>query len=411
MEFSQAYSVLRKVYGEGAYVSEVITRDKVEDGFSVRLSYGVIERDYELSEIISALCVRAPKQPVKIILKMATYCLRYMDSLPSYAVINEAVNFAKKIGKGENAGFINAVLKKSIDFVYDDGADLIKRIAFNTSTPVWIVNKLVNKFGADEAEKLLRYREERATLRFNGRLITEEEGLKMLDRLGVTYEKIALGGYRVSEVEKLKNVFKRGEITYQSPSSQHVARVASLSSPKNVLDLCSAPGGKAVYVAELTGASVTACDIHPHRVELIKKYAERMKAQGITAQVMDGTKRCEQYVEKFDLVLVDAPCSGIGVMHSKPEVALNRKESDVKTLQGVQLKLLETACDYVTRGGYLLYSTCTLLDEENCEVVDKFLLRHGDFILDMPDGSNSGEEILPHVHGSDGFYLARMRKI
>ena len=334
-----------------------------------------------------------------------------MDSVPAYAATSEIVSFAKKIGKGANAGFINAVLKSAVDYVLPVPGDPVEALAFKVSVPTWIVQKLVGRFGIKETEAILSYREARPNIRINERLITECEALNRLTKSGAAPERSPLGGFRITLNDTVKKMFAKGLITYQSPSSVYVAGLCADVRPRRVLDLCSAPGGKAIAIAEKTGAEVLACDVHPHRTELIKKYAERMKTQGISTKVMDGTVLNEDLVGAFDLVLVDAPCSGIGVIAGKPEMALSRRPVDVDTLVGVQKKLISTAANYVKKGGYLTYSTCTLFFEENEGVAEWFLKAHPDFVVDMPGGEKMGRTILPHVEKADGFFAVRMKRV
>lgn len=411
MDFSGAYSVLKKVYGDGAYISEVITRDKVDDPFSVRLAYGVVERDYELTATIHALCQKQPKAPIRIMLKMGMYCIKYMDSAPAYAVTSSMVDFAKKVGKGASAGLINAVLKRYVDFTMPTPTDEVEAVALSTSVPVWIVTLLKKRFGIEETERILSYKQHRASIRINERLIDEGEALRRLNKAGVNPTRHPLGGFRVDTGKVVQKMFFDGLLTYQSPSSVYVAALCAAVRPQKVLDLCSAPGGKAVYIAEKTGAEVLACDVHAHRTELINKYASRMKTQGISTKVMDGTVRDESLVNAFDLVLVDAPCSGLGVLGEKPEALLNRKIEDVATLVGVQKRLINNAADYVKRGGYLVYSTCTLTEEENEGVVREFLTAHPEFAVDMPGEDGLGRTLLPHKDDTDGFFAVRMKKL
>ena len=207
-------------------------------------------------------------------------------------------------------------------------------------------------------------------------------------------------GFYVEEHSQINYLFDEGKITYQSPSSMLIAEVCA-ENAQNILDVCSAPGGKSVYMYELTKGKITSCDLHFHRVGLIIAYAKRMGAK-LNAMQMDASEFKKDFEKKFDSVLCDVPCSGIGVRYSKPDTLLNRQESDIPELCALQEKILANSSKYVKNGGKLVYSTCTIFREENQRVVERFLSENRDFVLDKEIA------IIPGINGNDGFYLARL---
>ena len=199
-------------------------------------------------------------------------------------------------------------------------------------------------------------------------------------------------------------LFERGEITYQSEGSMARAQAVANLKPKSVLDMCAAPGGKSAYIDELINADIIACDIREHRVKLIKSYIKRMGSKHITALVADGTVNNAEWNKKFDVVLIDAPCSGSGVIYSKPDIMLKLNEQGIKSLTEIQSKLLDNGARYVSDNGYIVYSTCSVLKDENERQVKAFIEQNGDFEF-VKD-----RRVLPHVDDTEGFYYAIIKR-
>lgn len=403
MYFKNAYDILHKIYVDGEYVGDSMRLIGENDKALVtRLVYGVLERDVELEYYISLLARKSPKKAISIILKLGIYSLMYMDSLPPYAVCDKLVEFTKKLGKRESAPFVNATLKRVSREKLPLPEKKDERLSVLSSTPLWIVKKILKQY-KDEGEKIL-FAEgvKESHVRVNSLRFSKEELEEELKKNGIEYTDSGKGFY-VGEHSKLKNLFDEGKITYQSPSSMMIAELCAKNA-KNILDVCAAPGGKSVYMYELTKGKITACDLHFHRVGLIISYAKRMGAK-VNAIQADGTVTREEFRDKFDAVLCDVPCSGIGVRYSKPDTILNRKESDIPVLAEMQEKILENSSKYVKSGGTLVYSTCTIFREENERTVERFLLNHEEFTLDEE------RKILPGINGAEGFYVARLKKI
>ena len=397
-----AYTSLKKVYSDNKYLTDVVSSisDSNDKALITRIVYGVVERDVTLEYILSKLVTKSPKSQVKLILKIGLYCLKYMDSLPDYSVCDNCVKLTKQIGKSSLAGFVNATLKASITKDIPLPENTLERLSVTTSTPLWIVKKVVKQYG-DRATTILNYTPttlthiRRNSLRFD-KLDFEREFSDSLSDVGGAFVKVD---------GKVKELFSDGKITFQSPESMKIVSLCIKKDSGKILDVCSAPGGKSVYLAELTASKVTAFDLHPHRVELIKKYASRMGVD-VDARVQDGTVFVPSYSEIFDIVLVDAPCSGIGVRYSKPDVLLNRQEKDIVELNAIQQSLLDNSCRYVKTGGVLVYSTCTIFEEENERVVTRFLSSHPEFRVD-----SEYMKVTPGVNGQEGFFAVRLRRV
>ncbi len=400
MYFKKAYDILYKVYVDGEYVGDSMRLLSGEDKAIVtRLVYGVLERETELQYYISSMTRKTPKKPIGIILRLGMYSISYMDSLPHYAVCDKLVELTKKLKKIESAPFVNATLKGFIRQKPALPEKREERLSVLSSTPLWITKKLLRQYKED-GEKILFAEGERGShIRASKIKYSNAELKALLDEKGIVYRESKHGFY-VEEHSAIYPLFEEGKITYQSPSSIEIAELCA-EGAREILDVCAAPGGKSVYMYELTGGRITACDLHFHRVGLIISYAKRMGAK-INALAQDATKRKEEFVGKFDAVLCDVPCSGIGVRYSKPDTLINRKESDIPELCKIQEAIIENSSAYVKEGGRLVYSTCTIFNEENERVVRRFLDNHPEFCVDKEI------KILPAINGKDGFYAVRL---
>jgi 16S rRNA (cytosine967-C5)-methyltransferase len=412
------YDALCKVYKDGAYsqiqLSDALNADGLtqeDKAFITAYFYGVIEKDTALSYFISALCDKKPKPAIVVILKMGIYGVRY-SKIPPYAVIDNAVTLCKEIGKREVSGFVNAVLKKSVDCPLPDKKNKALYLSVLASVPVWLAKAMITDYGEEKASAILTTQLLTDThIRLNYDKITNEEFEKRI----TTFTKSKYGYYVKPEVFKK---LKPDEFTPMSLSSMIATSCYKtlIKDGAKVLDTCSAPGGKSVYLASLGSYSITACDIHPHRVELIKKYAKRMNVKLDGVEVNDATVLKEDWLNAFDAVICDAPCSGIGVISSKPDILLNRKEEDIAELAKLQLKILNTSVKYLKRDGVLFYSTCTVLRRENDNVVKNFIASNPDFevVRIELDGVESDKRnyirLLPDTNGTDGFFIVALKR-
>ena len=369
--FYDSYRILNKVYGEKAFLKQAIKSEIIEPinrAAVIKICYGVLDEDIALGYYVSLLCDKNPKLPVRIILKISLYNIIYLNKAP-YAVTNSAVELLKKLGKGGASGFLNAVLRKFVSsrdkFALPCGND-VKSVAIRYSYPEFLVKELINDYGVKTAEQIMGFKNPRTFLRFN----TDEDGEKYLTEKGLGYEKLPFKGSFALKNFVRDDKFFDGLYTFQSVGSVAVAE--TVGSGENLLDCCAAPGGKSVLLSQKF-KSVTACDIHPHRVELIKDYCARMNAANVTAVQKDATEFCEEFYEKFDAVLCDCPCSGTGVIPENPDIKLNRESDSINELCDLQVKILKNCFKYVKKGGYLYYSTCSVLRRENDGSVLKFL--------------------------------------
>ena len=385
----------------GAYPALALNRiDETERAKTAVVVYGVLENYYRIKYILESLYTRPPKAEVKTLLYVGVYAIEYMK-MPGYAAVNECVELTKKtVGIGDS-GFVNAILKRVTrrEYTLPSAGDKALEVEFNL--PIWMIKTVKKQYPKAYKKILSKERALHIRLRTG---VSEDvlEGVKIIKKTSV--------GYFVETGDKLSRLFDEGKITYQGKNSIYAALALGDVSGKKVLDVCAAPGGKSVLLAERS-ADVTSEELHAHRAELIKEYAGRMGVS-LTVNQGDATKRNRDYEGKFDAVLCDVPCSGLGVLAKNKDAFLRKSPKDIIALKAVQIAILDNASAYVKKGGRLVYSTCTVLREENGEVVSGFMKKHKEFALtpieNVPYGESGEVQMIKTDKFSDGFYIAAM---
>lgn len=407
-----ACELLDKIYTDRTYADRVFDGEDAS-ALSARLVFGVLERDTEISYILDRLVDKQPKRIVRILLKVGVYALLYIDNIPDYAIVNECVETAKALGKGGAAGFVNAVLKKVSTRSYTLPAPSDPDyLSVHFSKPEWFVRRMTAEYGEARTRAVLEEpSSELVHIRVNSRLSSDEAVKKLFDAHAHEYSPSAVGGFLVRVTPLVRSLFSEGIVTYQSPSSVLAVDALAPGGRCEVLDLCSAPGGKAVYAAELApAATVTACDVHPHRVELIKKYAARMKADNVRPVISDATVFEPRFEGRFDFVMADVPCTCFGTFKKHPDVFLQRGEEAILKLAETQRRIIDNAVRYLKPGGVMVYSTCTLFEEENIRNAE-YAAGKGLSLEKMlvPFDNDGTLQLLPRGEW-DGFFIARFRK-
>ena len=425
-----ALAVLEDVFVNQAYSNIALNKhlkgsqlSAADKGLVTEIVYGTVARKLTLEWYLSHFIQDRDKLDnwLYILLLLSAYQLRYLDKIPSHAVVNEAVELAKARKKGSEK-LVNAVLRRILREGWPD-IDSIKRknkrdsIAY--SLPVWLVSKLKEEYG-----------EERAQAIFESLLVRNKASIRVTDLsrkeeinavLEASDSPLAVSGL-VKEQGHFAghDLFSEGAITIQDESSQLVAPTLDLQGDEQVLDACAAPGGKTVHMASyLTSGKVTALDLYDHKLDLIQENAERLGvADRVQTQKLDARK-VHEFFEKdsFDKILVDAPCSGIGLLRRKPDIKYNKETADFTSLQEIQLEILGSVCQTLRKGGIITYSTCTIVSEENFQVVEAFLESHPEF--EQVKLEHECKDILkdgcilitPELYGSDGFFISQFRKI
>lgn len=418
---NSALKILTKVFSEGTYSNMAFYGEDVSD-MTTKLVYGVLENNLQIEYVLGEFVPKKPQNVVYVLLKIGAYALMNLTDVPKFAIVSECVEVAKMNGKGGASGFVNAVLKKVADGKFSlPGEDDDNYLSIKYSKPQWFIDKMIERYGKENVVKMLDEPYDALEhIRVNSRLATCQDIEKCLEKHKEKYEKTDVGGYKVRATECVKRMFDKGLVTYQSPSSMLAVQALGAKDGAKILDICSAPGGKAVYLSELCPHStIVACDLHPHRVALIQKYKNRMHVPNVKAVQADATKLNEEWIGQFDFVLADAPCSCLGTYRKHPDVFLTRKESDVAELAHTQTSIAQNALAYLKEGGVMIYSTCTLFKEENDDVSDT-LVKSGKAVYEHIDCSsldngkyadNEGKiQILPHAE-YDGFFIAKLRKV
>ncbi|MCZ8520200.1 MULTISPECIES: 16S rRNA (cytosine(967)-C(5))-methyltransferase RsmB [Paenibacillus] len=407
-------------------------------GLATEIVYGTLQRlntiDYFLESFVSKGLSKLEPW-VRSLLRLSFYQLYYLDRVPDHAVTNEAVGIARRRGHQGISGMVNgvlrSVLRRRTELVLPEGLPAAKRIALSASHPEWLVRRWIAQFGEEAAQRLCEANNEppRVSLRVNTRRLSREALIERLRGEGFEAEPsplapagvIVRGGGNMA----LTQDYADGVYSIQDESSMLVAEWVDPQPGERVLDCCAAPGGKTAHLAEkMEGrGEIVACDVHEHKQGLIREQAERLGHESITTLTADARRLPEHYApESFDRILLDAPCSGLGVIRRKPDMKWTKTEAELGGICAIQQELLEAVHGLVKPGGVLVYSTCTVEPSENGEAVRAFLARHPEFVPDAPPPSAvpAGQEaasadgasvqIMPYDYGSDGFYIARLRK-
>lgn len=408
-----ALKILTKVFDDGSYSNRALSTDKTSD-MTTKLVYGVLERNVEIEWVLSSLVKKQPKGKINTILKIGTYALLHLDNVPHFAIVSECVEVAKSNGLKGQSGFVNAVLKRVSRKEFALPTDEKRSLSVKYSLPMWFIDRLFAEYDKEDVIKLFEKEfSTKESIRINSKH-NFDEIKERLEKDKIDFSVKEYGTIMASADSKaVKDMFNSGWITFQAVSSMKAVYALGIKGKSKILDLCSAPGGKAVLMGELSPESeIIACDLHKHRVDLIDKYAKRMEVDNVVPTLNDATKFRKDWENKFDYVLVDAPCSCFGTYKKHPDVFLNREYKHSVELSKLQKTILENAIKYTKKGGIIVYSTCTLFDVENIDVVRSILDKAElvNFDCDGLPNDKAYIRLLPD-DGSDGFFIARLRKL
>lgn len=409
--FYDCYQILNKVYSQNSYIKQAINGTFIEEknrALTVKTCYGVLDKDIELSYYINCLTEKSPKLVIRTILKISMYAIKYLEK-KEYAVTKNAVELTKKLGKGGASAFVNAFLRKFVKTEFSLPSDRLENLSIKYSYPLFAIKELEKDFGFERLEQILSAKNEKTCLSFY-----DTDGKEYLDNLGVEYELTPFENVFLAKNFVRNSDYDLGVYTYQALGSVAICDVVEKG--ENLLDCCSAPGGKSIRLSHKF-SFVRSWDIHEHRVNLINEYAVRMKRSNICAEQKDAKVFDSQYENSFSAVLCDVPCSGMGVVNDNPDIKLNREEINIKQLNIEQLAILKTTSRYVAKGGYLYYSTCSIFNSENIEIVKAFLSENSNFEICKIDSKLPHEDILgtnlflPDISGGLGFYVAKLKRV
>lgn len=426
-----SHLVIRDVLNKYNYMEG---RDKA---FLKRVTEGTLERmiqiDYVLDQF-SRVPVSKMKPFIRNILRMSVYQLLFMDSIPDSAVCNEAVKLAGKRGFKNLQGFVNGVLRnisrKKQEIAWPDkNRDQATYLSVMYSMPVWLVKKFLKEQGYEKTEKLLKafLQVSPVTVRLKESLSAKEREalLTELEAAGVVLQRHPYLPYAfcLEETEGISSLpgFQDGLFTVQDVSSMLVCEAAEIREGDYVIDVCAAPGGKALHAAEKLNHSglVSARDLTEYKAEMIRENKNRMKTENLEVLVWDARELRKEDMEKADVVLADLPCSGLGIMGKKTDIKYHVSEESLEQLKNLQREILSVVWQYVKPGGTLIYSTCTINPEENEEnvrwITENFPFETESLSPYLPEclkaeGEEGMLQLLPGIHETDGFFLARLRR-
>jgi len=407
--------------------------DPKDEALLTEVVYGTVQRKLTLDYAVSHFAKQPDKlKPwVRALLRMSMYQMVYLDRVPDHAVIHEAVEIAKERGHKGIASLVNGVLRS----VQREGmpsasdiADPVKRLSIETSHPEWLVKRWIEQYGQETARRMCESNlvKKPLAVRVQPLRISREEAIRRLKEEGYETSESLLSeqGIIIEKGNVLRSeLFKKGMLTVQDQSSMLVAEMLDLEPGYTVLDACSAPGGKTTHIAEKMHDEGTVCafDIHEKKAKLVTRKAEELGLSIIEAKGYDARKLGEQFAdETFDRILVDAPCSGLGVARGKPDIKYSKREEDIYSLAQIQATILSSVAPLLKKTGKMVYSTCTVDKTENEEVVRRFLTDHPDYQLDesffdelpavlqgSPGLSQYGLQLFPQTLDTDGFFLVR----
>lgn len=434
--------VLLEITEHGMY-SHIVLRDvlnkyqyleKKERSFITRVTEGTLEHMMEIDYILdqfSKVKVKKMKPVIRNIMRSAVYQMKYMDSVPVSAACNEAVKLAARKGFGSLRGFVNGVLRnvaRNLNQI-EYPTESRQRLSIQYSMPEWILNLWLKAYDSDIVEQMLQafQRETPLTIRCNLRMVTPKQLKEHLEAEGVTVKVHPYLEYafHISGFDYLGDLesFQNGEFSVQDISSMLVSELAGPKEGDYVIDVCAAPGGKSLHMAEKLNGSghVEARDLTEYKVGLIQENIERTGLSNVEAVQQDALIFDETSVGKADIVLADLPCSGLGVLAKKTDLKYKATKEGADSLAKLQREMLKNVQAYVKDEGKLVYSTCTINPAENMDNVHWFLNEYPEFELIDIHGllceelqkdvkENGCIQLLPGVHQSDGFFLACMKK-
>jgi 16S rRNA (cytosine967-C5)-methyltransferase len=423
-----AYDLLCQVQEEGAYANLALDQfldgkgrglDRRDRGFLTELVYGTIKFQLKLDWVIDAMLVKGGRlRPgPRILLRMAFYQILYMDRVPARAVVNESVNLAKKRFHTGVASLVNGVLRSYIrrpeGVAWPEKRDMAKYISIIYSHPQWMVERWIRRYGAEATQTLCDFNNKPAELWVRANTLRcEPEALRRrLESEGCHAEPGFLPeAVRIRSGPSIAGLqsYQEGWFAVQDVTSMLAARALAPNPGDRVLDVCAAPGGKTGHLAQLMGdqGTLMAMDVHPHRVALIQQNMDRMGIRCVTALTGDGTQLPQWMRGVFDRVLLDAPCSGLGVLRRRPDARWRKSEQAVRALTVLQRALLQGALDCLKPGGRLIYSTCTLEPEENIHLVEEVFSARRDVAF-----FKEPLQYEPFKDGMEGFFLAGLYKV
>ncbi|NLY43579.1 MAG: 16S rRNA (cytosine(967)-C(5))-methyltransferase RsmB [Clostridiaceae bacterium] len=440
-----ALKILYEIENKGAYANIALKKylqgvdyKTVDRNFITELVYGIIKMkltiDYVL-ERYSTIKIKKISPWILHILRMGIYQILYLDKVPDSAACNEAVKLSKKYGHAGSVKFVNAVLrsisrsKKEIRFP-DKMQNPVDYLKVVYSHPEWMIRRWIDEYGFDFTESLCSANNKvpdlcvrTNTLKCNRDTLAQYLHEENVVAVKGKYCEEALILNEVGNISSL-SAFKQGLFQVQDESSMLVSRVLDPEPENFVMDVCCAPGGKITHIGQLmhNKGQVLGWDVHPHKISLVEAAVKRLGLENISVFTHDATVLKEEFIGKADRVLVDAPCSGLGIIRRKPDIKWNKVQEELKELTEVQKRILKVSSEYVKPGGYLVYSTCTIQHEENYDVVEEFVKNNPRFVpvnieryfpeqIRKNTMKNGYVQLFPNTDDLDGFFICKLKRL
>ena len=432
-----AFGALFACAKQGAWSDRALKKacaplDAQDAALAAAICYGVVQNRLLLDFWIGTYCsvpLKKLEPCVRLALEMGLYQLAFLDRIPDHAAVSESVDLAKRYARNPNsARLVNGVLRTCARnrgaLPQPEDPDPLRRLSVRYSHPLWLVQEFARRLDENELEELLRLNNTPCptVIQTNTLRTTTDTLERSLSQAGAEVQAhpwlpdcLILRG--AGALESL-DAFQQGLFWVQDAAARLAVLAAAPERGARVLDACAAPGGKSFAAAQSVGESGTilSCDIHAHKIALIEAGARRLGIQCIRARQQDARAFAPEWENAFDLVLADVPCSGLGIIRKKPDIR-EKPPEPLKRLPEVQRAILENVCRYVRPGGQLLYATCTLIQRENEDVVHAFLSGHPEFQAEpftLPGPAGRAEDgmctLWPQRHGTDGFFIAKLRK-
>ena len=432
-----ALEVLMQVDSANAWSDESLRRtiarsrlDSRDAALATRIAYGVMQNRTLLDYYIGCWCsqkVTRLEPVIRNILRVGAYQILFLDKVPQHAAVNEAVEMTRRRGRPKATGMVNAILRRFVAN-RENMPPLPKTtpqeyLSVRYSHPRWLVDRLMELLGPEETEEYLRQNNEPVPMCIQTNFL--KTGADDLERelrqagLTISPHPWQVGCFLMTGTGDLESLpaFREGRFLVQDAAARLVASIAAPKDTDRVLDVCAAPGGKsfALAIDMHDGGEILACDVYPHKLKRIDSGAQRLGLRSIRSLLADAREHHAAWEQQADLVVADVPCSGLGIIRKKPDIRY-KDPKDLTQLPALQRGILENVSSYVRPGGTLIYSTCTILPEENQEVTADFLRQHPQFRLErftlpQPIGPRAGQLTLwPQRFGTDGFYICRMHR-